>query len=428
MESADLHMHSGYSVDNLKISPEEFAGWIRYIIKNELPEFKALALTDHNNMVGVEPISDALKKCGLDYLEYIPGVECGFEHKGISVHVTSHFIPNEGESLEDVMHRAVAILPMLDSINSEFTRRKYGISALENVNAYMRNKLGELKNPITIAEMDAVMREDLPDYNLEKWIIGPTKVHRDEAGPTITELNHAQLAKLIYKRGWTDTHRKARDLVKRGGPLYPSSFEGYDVCRGLDEIYKSGAFASIAHPQVTVLGLCSEDLADIDKKLRESRERKEPASSEEKYAKIDEVVAEFQEFIEKELIPRGLKGIELLSCHSSLTHEKAYITQSLMMWVEDYNSRNPENKICITGGSDFHREEENRLVGRVDLLNPADTERLRRIYETRMNKSGKPRFDPETIKEMYKIINLGQRNEVQIPYSLLEDMKHRKTN
>ncbi len=421
--SIDLHLHSGFSVDNENISPEEWAEFIYKVKESRLPGLKGIALTDHNNMVGVEPNLDALRKLerrkGVEPLEFIPGVECALEHENVSAHIIAYFVPGENEKIEDALHRATQINPLLEIINTEFTRRKYGVLALETANAHMRNKLGDaFEHPITIKEMDAVMREELPVYELDNWIFKPTYEDGSMTKNRITELNHRQLEKLLcgnhesgdIKRNWVDP-KEAEILVKRGGVLYPENFPGYSVLKGIEQIHEAGAFASFAHPQLTIRSLCEKKLGNKikDEGVKGGLKLDRVKDIQIKYSALDETLVEFQDFLEKEMIPRGLNAIELTNHYSYLMAEFAYMTISLLMFVDNYNRRNPNNRLYVTGGSDFHKPVGNRNIGTVNTMCEKGVQQLIEIY-SKMDSGSRPRFDEGTIKQLHEIIMTGTRD------------------
>jgi len=81
MAVADLHLHTIFS--DSTYTPEEVT---RKAVKNGL---SAIAVVDHDTVLGLEPSIEAGRACGL---EVLPGIELSTEHEGKEVHMLGYLI------------------------------------------------------------------------------------------------------------------------------------------------------------------------------------------------------------------------------------------------------------------------------------------------------------------------------------------------
>lgn len=112
----DLHLHTNASDGEL--SPAEL---VRYASKKRL---KAIAVTDHDTVNGVEKAVNEGKKCGL---EVIPGVEVTCHHNSIEFHLVGLFIDYKDKELKKTLEklsdsRVDYIKKILKNLNRELKK------------------------------------------------------------------------------------------------------------------------------------------------------------------------------------------------------------------------------------------------------------------------------------------------------------------
>ncbi len=88
MSFADLHLHTRFS--DSTYTPEELT---RRAVEAGL---SAIAVVDHDTVLGLEPSIEAGKACGL---EVLPGIELSTEHEGKEVHILGYLIERSSEPL-----------------------------------------------------------------------------------------------------------------------------------------------------------------------------------------------------------------------------------------------------------------------------------------------------------------------------------------
>jgi len=112
MEVADLHIHSTAS-DGL-LSPAEVVEWG---VKRKL---KAISLTDHDNISGIEL---AVSRSKGEDIEIVPGIELSTDYYGIEVHMLGYFIDYKSFQLNSFLtelqiNRAERAEKMVKKLNS----------------------------------------------------------------------------------------------------------------------------------------------------------------------------------------------------------------------------------------------------------------------------------------------------------------------
>ncbi len=113
MRFADLHLHTVFS--DSTYTPEEL---VSQSLKNGL---SAIAVVDHDNVMGIEP---AIKIGNEKGLEVLPGIELSAEVNGKEVHILGHLIDYKKESL----------LEKLDFLKKNRVERIYKIAEkLKNI-------------------------------------------------------------------------------------------------------------------------------------------------------------------------------------------------------------------------------------------------------------------------------------------------------
>ena len=95
----DLHIHSTYS-DGV-LSPEEL---VKLAVSINL---NAIAITDHDNIVGYKKASDYIKENNIP-LEIIPGIEVNTLFKGEEVHILGYFMDMEDKAFKEMLKKTTS--------------------------------------------------------------------------------------------------------------------------------------------------------------------------------------------------------------------------------------------------------------------------------------------------------------------------------
>lgn len=85
---ADLHTHTNYS--DGKFTPQEL------VRKAKLAGLSYLAITDHDNVDGLDEAIEIGKEVGV---EIVPGVELSSDYKGREVHILGYFFDYKNPEL-----------------------------------------------------------------------------------------------------------------------------------------------------------------------------------------------------------------------------------------------------------------------------------------------------------------------------------------
>jgi hypothetical protein len=118
MEKADLHIHTTAS-DGL-LSPSEVIKWAAH------KKLKAIAITDHDTIKGIQPAIDS----GFQFdIEVIPGIEFSSEHMEEEIHILGYYIEYNNSSLQDKLEemyqsryeRAIKMIDKLQKINIDIS-------------------------------------------------------------------------------------------------------------------------------------------------------------------------------------------------------------------------------------------------------------------------------------------------------------------
>lgn len=120
MMKFDLHMHSTFSDGNL--TPKELVNLVK---KENLDYF---ALTDHDNIAGIEEARYYANKLGI---KFIPGIELSTEHNGESIHILGFF--------KDEAYKNPKLLKILDELKENRLNRAKKI--IENLDSFYNIKL-----------------------------------------------------------------------------------------------------------------------------------------------------------------------------------------------------------------------------------------------------------------------------------------------
>ncbi|MCZ6765397.1 MAG: PHP domain-containing protein [bacterium] len=197
----DLHMHSTFS-DGVH-SPTKL---VELAIKRKL---RAISLTDHDSLGGVNEAIAAGNKYGL---EVISGCELSCEFKGRDLHILGYGVDQNNAEFQDML--------------SKFreTRYKRGIKIVEKLNALGMN--------IDPAEVLAKAGEGA--------------------------LGRPHIAAVLVDKGYVSRNAEAFDkYIADGGPAYVAKYK-MSPAEAIRYIHLAGGLAFIAHP-----GIFLEEADDI---------------------------------------------------------------------------------------------------------------------------------------------------------------------
>ena len=90
MDKIDLHVHTTASDGTM--SPKEVVSLATML------GLKAIALTDHDTMAGIQEAGEAAELMGISV---VPGIEISSEYQGKEVHVLGYFLDPEAQKLKD---------------------------------------------------------------------------------------------------------------------------------------------------------------------------------------------------------------------------------------------------------------------------------------------------------------------------------------
>ncbi|MBR2384899.1 MAG: PHP domain-containing protein [Clostridia bacterium] len=191
MKICDLHTHSNYSDGTF--SPTELVQEAKRV------GLSAIALTDHNNVDGINEFLQECEKCDI---EGIIGTEFSTDYKNIELHVLGLFIKKEN----------------LDEVNSicEQVRKNKDES-----NRIMIKRLQENGYDITYEEVRATCKGTM---------------------------NRAHIGEVLYKKGYTKTVKEVfTTILSKKGKIYHSA-KRLDVFKTIEFIKSIGAVPVLAHP------------------------------------------------------------------------------------------------------------------------------------------------------------------------------------
>ena len=191
MKICDLHTHSNYSDGTF--SPTELVEEAKRV------GLSAIALTDHNNVGGIEEFDLACKKYNI---EGVFGTEFSTDYKQTELHILGLFIKKE--NLSDV-----------NSVCEEVRRNK------DESNRIMIQRLKNAGYEI--------------DYDEVRSICNGT-------------MNRAHIGEILYKKGYTKTVKEVfKTILSKNGSIYHSA-KRLDVIKVIEFIKSIGAVPVLAHP------------------------------------------------------------------------------------------------------------------------------------------------------------------------------------
>ena len=187
----DLHMHSTFSDGSL--TPRELVNLVK---KENLDYF---ALTDHDNIAGIEEATYYANKLGI---KCIPGIELSTEHNGESIHILGFF--------KDENYKNPKLIKILDDLKENRLNRAKKI--IENLDLFFNIKLDLnklLKNSKEIITRPHIAKEIIAsgypyDFNeiFDKFIGFDSKAYvpltRISTKEGIKILNQTEIASHIH--------------------------------------------------------------------------------------------------------------------------------------------------------------------------------------------------------------------------------------
>lgn len=205
----DLHMHSACSPDG-ELSPQQLADMAH------ARGLSVIALTDHDRIQGIQELTDAAEKYGI---EVIPGIECSTMYGDDNVHLLGY-----GIDLQDPYFQTLPSVVKEHSARS-FEKRywkmkeKYGFeTSLEDVYADAAGR-----SP-WFSLIKLIMQEDVIRNHPDFQPYYPGGKRSEPAAPNF----------------YWDKMQNGSDLYVRTG--YPDIFET------IDRIHAAGGVAVVAHP------------------------------------------------------------------------------------------------------------------------------------------------------------------------------------
>lgn len=193
----DLHVHSTFS-DGTN-TPEEL---VEMAAKAGL---KALALTDHDGMMGVERF---LTACRLHGLRGVPGVEISVDFSGGTMHLLGYFVNHQD-----------------DRIEAALTRLRRG---REDRNQLILERLRHLGFEVTWPDVAKLAKEDV--------------------------VGRPHFAQVLVEKGYVNKKDEAFErYLGKGKPAYVDRFR-LSVDESIDLIRGAGGVPVLAHPFTMDLG------------------------------------------------------------------------------------------------------------------------------------------------------------------------------
>lgn len=206
MLKADLHIHTTAS-DGL-LTPEEVVKWAAQ------KKLKAVAITDHDTINGIEPAIDISDRYNV---EVIPGIEFSSEHMDEEIHILGYYIDYKQQWLKEKLDgmyqsRYVRAIKMID-------------------------KLKELGMEITLEQVEAIAE-----------------------GGTI---GRPHIARAMQENGYIASVKDAfKQYIGKGGPAYVERYR-ISCQEAIDIIKKLGGVPVLAHPGLINNKSCIDDILDM---------------------------------------------------------------------------------------------------------------------------------------------------------------------
>ncbi|NLJ79093.1 MAG: PHP domain-containing protein [Tissierellia bacterium] len=190
---SDLHIHTHFS-DGL-YSPAK----VVYLAKNM--GLKAIAITDHDNIYGIEQAIKASKD--LDDFTVIPGIEFGCIHEDEEVHILGYFIDYHSPSIVNIIKKL------------QKSRLERGLQIIEKLDG------------IGINIVDGELRQDLSNHDY---------------------IGRPHIARALIRGGYVSSIQEAFNLyLDRGKPAYAERYR-LELVDTIDLIHRVNGLAVLAHP------------------------------------------------------------------------------------------------------------------------------------------------------------------------------------
>ncbi len=362
----DGHTHpTAWSFDGIMSPWEPPQFW--YQVKREFLDNRplAVAMTDHDTTVGIEPVLFELDQYNRreaipmdDQVEPICGVEATGQFEGFSTHILGYWLQKDNETLQALMPYMQQAQDILFHTN-QASKRKYGYFGLNLVKEWAKGQGFPNWDDISLEMLERLRDGQLPhirnQYSLDRWVIGPYEDHQ----PRITGLNWMHLAMAMAELEWCSLE-EAKSKVKRGGELYVSKAQPFRVPSTAEVIfglYTSRCLVVMAHPQELMCQMIEDRLAG------EGLDRLPENDVGDSI--VEEVIGLIAKFIE-EGVPNGLRGLELYNRFSYRDTVCEYMTQRLEKLVADFNGPT-DAPLLVTAGSDNHDgiKDEKRQLARL---------------------------------------------------------------
>lgn len=145
--NCDLHNHSIYSDGTF--TPEEL------VAEAERLGLSAIALTDHNTVMGLDRFFDCGKNSSV---KLVGGIEFSTDYKGIELHILGFFVPkSEQDNIESIVKKALALKDQsnIDVVN-KIRDMGYDISYEEIKNASPSGKINRANIASVMVEKNIV--------------------------------------------------------------------------------------------------------------------------------------------------------------------------------------------------------------------------------------------------------------------------------
>ena len=207
----DLHVHSTFSDGSL--TPEEL------VEKAAAVRLTAMALTDHDGMIGIDRFLESCRRHGL---RGIPGVEISVDHDGGTLHMLGYFMDHQHAGIREGL-----------------ARLRQG---REERNSRILERLNQLGVVLEWAEVSRFAKEDV--------------------------VGRPHFALAMVEKGYVRKKDEAFDrYLGKGKPAYVDRFR-FTVEQSLAMIREAGGVPVLAHPFTLNLGRrrLREQLADFARK------------------------------------------------------------------------------------------------------------------------------------------------------------------
>lgn len=211
MKKIDLHSHS--TASDGTYSPSEL------IIEAKNRGVEVIALTDHDNIDGIE---EARKKSLELGIEFVNGIEFSTEYLGKEIHILGYYYDEKNEKF----------LKLIEKLKIE----------RENRTRIILEKLAKYKCYITMEELKKEVKGNL--------------------------ISRAHIANVMINKGFVYSKSEAFKIYLRAGGLASEPRKELDPIEAVKIIKEIGGISSLAHPKLT--GFKEKELEELIGKLKEN--------------------------------------------------------------------------------------------------------------------------------------------------------------